>query len=137
LPLQRRRKCGELAAQRALLTMALLGIVVLLAMTKQSVLTRLGFVPMNYRPALKAPSFAALREFLPAFRMEFRTQPLMLVVLAIHLTGALTALVIWMRRSRQRATAETSENTRLDGTAVLFLLLVLVLAPLSNAGAVV
>jgi hypothetical protein len=134
--------CRLFPWRRALLTTALLASAVLLAMTRESVLSWFGLVPLRLKPALRVPGIDALRESAQSFWIAFHNQWLMLLVCAVHLAGALTAALFWLRRClRARASAEIPETaapeTRPNGTAILFVSLVLLLAPLSNAAALI
>lgn len=127
--------CRLVSFRRALATTLLLALAVILAMTKQSVLTRLGLVPMHLRPTFRKPGIDALKEFAAAFGAAFHKQPLMLSVFALHMTAALTVGVLWLRRCRRAMRVPENPDATRNGPAIVFVALVMLLAPLSNAAA--
>ncbi|MGH7223448.1 MAG: hypothetical protein ACRELF_09485, partial [Gemmataceae bacterium] len=132
--------CRLVAIRRALGTMLLLAAATALAMSKHTVLTWLGLVPIQLQPTFRKPGIDALKEFAATFWAAFHNQPLMLTVFALHMLAALTASLFWMRRCRRvksvAVDAEVPEpDARRNGPAIVFVAFVLLLAPLSNAGA--
>jgi hypothetical protein len=126
--------------RRALLTTGLLGLAVLLAMTKQRVLTRLGFVPMRLTLSYQWPGLNAFKEFASIFWESFCDQWMMLVVILLHFLFALSAIAFGIRRIRQKqSSAENADATDINvhpnSPAILFIVLILLLAPLCNAAA--
>ncbi len=131
--------CRLVPLRRTLLTILLLGSAAVLSMSKQTVLTRLGLVPMRLAPSFQAPGIDALKNFAATFWAAFHEQTLLFIALALHLAGAATAIVLWALRRGKTSGAESRPapipDAQLDGTAVLFVALVLFLAPLCNAAA--
>src|SRR5579883_1943660 len=130
--------CRLVSFRRAMMTTALLGSAALLAMTKQRVLSRLGLVPMRLTMSYQWPGLDALNEFASIFWESFRDQWLMLVVIVLHLTCALSVILLGVRLVwRARRGAEYSQGASLgmrpNCPMILFVVLVLLLAPLCNA----
>lgn len=122
--------------RRAFGAMLLLATVTALAMCKRIVLSALGLVPMQMQPAFRKPNMTAIEEFTSAFWAVCHNQPLVLSVLALNVLAALTMSLFWMWNCR-REKATTDSDTRRDDPAIVFVALLLLLAPLSNAAALI
>ncbi|HTU21218.1 MAG TPA: hypothetical protein VMG10_24405 [Gemmataceae bacterium] len=132
--------CRLVSRRRAVGTTFLLALAAVGAMSKQMVLTWLGLVPMHLQPALRKPGIDALKQLAVTFWAAFHNQPLMLTVFVLHMAAALTVSLLWMRRCRCSIGVEADpegadRDARRNGPAIVFVALVLLLAPLSNAGA--
>lgn len=128
--------------RRALLTTGLLGLSALLAMTKQRVLTRLGLVPMHLTLSLQWPGLDALKGFVSIFWNSFRDQWLMLIVILLHSVCAVSAMVlgirqVWRERTRAESPQAANLEMRPNNPTILFIVLVLLLAPLCNAAVLI
>jgi hypothetical protein len=132
--------CRLIPFRRALATMLLLASATALAMSKRTVLTWFGLVPMQLELTFRKPGIAALKEFAAIFWSAFHNQPLMLTVFALHMAAALTVILLWMVRCRRAKrvavdVGAADADARRNGPAIVFVAVVLLLAPLSNAGA--
>ncbi|HWG42019.1 MAG TPA: hypothetical protein VN688_04475 [Gemmataceae bacterium] len=138
--------CRLIPIRRSLITITLLGFSTLLAMKMRGVFVWLGFVPMRIThtdSAFGLRPIVSLKEFAANGWFIVRDQSLMQTVFILNTMTAATVLVIWSRRVWRSAPASADagtispNETRLDGTAILLLAGVLLLAPLSNAGALI
>ncbi|HEY7155091.1 MAG TPA: hypothetical protein VH575_14100, partial [Gemmataceae bacterium] len=129
-------------ARRAMVTIVLLGLSTMLALKGRIPFQKLGLVPMrvmHVESGLFANASGALGQFTASWWYIAKDQPLVWVVLFLHLLAALVAIGVWARRGRcSPAPSDVSASEpRLDGTAVLFVALVLLFAPLANAAALI
>jgi hypothetical protein len=141
--------CRLIPFRRSLITIALLVLSVLLAMTIRKLFVQLGFIPLCLErkdPLFQIPLIEAFQQFCASWRLLGREQTPTKIILLFHGLAGLAVLVIWSLQARRSPVLSTSlrENpthaateSRLDRTAILLVALVLLLAPLSNAGVLI
>ncbi|HEY7427780.1 MAG TPA: hypothetical protein VH682_26350, partial [Gemmataceae bacterium] len=135
-------------ARRVIVTAAQLGLSAVLAVKGRILFLKLGLVPMrvtNIESGLFTNVAGSLEQFASSWWYLAKNQPLMWVVLALHMAAAMAATGVWARRCRRSvpsgeaagAAGDSAKEPRLDRIAILFVTLVLLLAPLANAAALI
>jgi hypothetical protein len=132
--------CRRFPARRAVVTVVLMGVSILLAMKARAVLTRLGFVPMRITQVDAVFDISLGDSFLEFTRSAWhmvRAQPIMCIVFVLHIAGILTILTVSWRRSPRVPDAVAEVDSRPEGAPRLLLALVLLLGVCCNAGALI
>lgn len=138
--------CRLIPFRRGAITIALLALSIFLGMMIRKYFIQLGFVPMSL--ARKAPLFQmslidSFQQFCANWRLQVNEQSVTKILLLFYGLAGLAVLVTWSlqaRRSlalstpRREIPTSTATGSRLDRTAILLLALVLLMAPLVNAG---